>query len=50
MELSLDLQPAAEDASSAATPLIPTLVGTVYFVAGLLAAAAVYWPWLRRPW
>lgn len=25
------------------------LVGTVYFVAGLLAAAAVYWPWLRRP-
>ena len=23
--------------------------GTVYFVAGLLAAIVVYWPWLRRP-
>ena len=23
------------------------LVGTVYFVAGLLAAVVVYWPWLR---
>ncbi|GAB3638542.1 hypothetical protein GCM10027422_41320 [Hymenobacter arcticus] len=24
-------------------------IGTIYFVAGLLAAVAVYWPWLRRP-
>lgn len=24
------------------------LVGSVYFVAGLLAAVVVYWPWLRR--
>lgn len=23
-------------------------IGTIYFVAGLLAAVAVYWPWLRR--
>lgn len=25
------------------------VVGTVYFAAGLLVAAVVYWPWLRRP-
>ena len=25
------------------------LLGTIYFGAGLLAAAAVYWSWLRRP-
>ncbi|RZL08627.1 MAG: hypothetical protein EOO62_14990 [Hymenobacter sp.] len=24
-------------------------IGTLYFVAGLLAAVVVYWPWLRRP-
>lgn len=28
---------------------VAPLVGTIYFVAGLLAAVAVYWPWLRRP-
>lgn len=28
---------------------VALLVGTIYFVAGLLVAAAVYWPWLRRP-
>ena len=27
---------------------VASLVGTVYFVAGLLVAVAMYWPWLRR--
>jgi hypothetical protein len=29
--------------------IVAPVIGTIYFGAGLLAAVAVYWPWLRRP-